>query len=85
MMVTQDHSSILIIGGGTWGCAIAYRLAKRGLKDIKVLDANDYPSIESAGNDVNKIMEEREFSLPHCETVTVADPMSSRSAALGQR
>jgi sarcosine oxidase/L-pipecolate oxidase len=59
-------SSILIIGAGTWGCAIAYHLAKRGFKDIKVLDAHDFPSVEAAGNDVNKICEEREFffSLP---------------------
>lgn len=63
-MSTSNHSSILIIGGGTWGCSIAYQLAKRGLKDIKVLDANEFPSKESAGNDVNKIMEEREFAYP---------------------
>lgn len=60
-MAIPNHSSILIIGGGTWGCSIAYRLAKRGFKDIKVLDANEFPSKESAGNDVNKIMEERKF------------------------
>jgi sarcosine oxidase/L-pipecolate oxidase len=60
-MPVAPHSSILIIGGGTWGCAIAYRLAKRGLTNIKVLDANEFPSEESAGNDINKIMEEREF------------------------
>ncbi|TID14078.1 putative urea active transporter 1 [Venturia nashicola] len=59
-MATPNHSSILIIGGGTWGCSIAYRLAKRGFMDIKVLDANEFPSKESAGNDVNKIMEEPE-------------------------
>jgi sarcosine oxidase / L-pipecolate oxidase len=61
MTGSTHDSSILIVGGGTWGCAIAYRLAKRGFRDVKVLDANEFPSRESAGNDVNKIMEEREF------------------------
>lgn len=90
-MAIPNHSSILIIGGGTWGCSIAYRLAKRGFENIKVLDANEYPSKESAGNDVNKIMEERKFSMPKSRTITssflviIANPMSSRSTALRQR
>jgi sarcosine oxidase/L-pipecolate oxidase len=52
---------ILIIGGGTWGTSIAYQLAKRGYRCIKVLDANEFPSAISAGNDINKIIEERMF------------------------
>ena len=32
--------NVLIIGGGISGLSIAYTLAKRGVKDILVLDAN---------------------------------------------
>ncbi|KAH8667048.1 fructosyl amine:oxygen oxidoreductase [Xylariales sp. PMI_506] len=56
-VLTQD-SSILIVGAGTWGTAIAYRLAKRGYSNIKVLDCNEFPSAIAAGNDLNKILEE---------------------------
>ena len=50
----------LIVGGGTWGLAIAYKLAKRGYAGIKVLDGQDFPPSIAAGNDLNKIMEEPE-------------------------
>ncbi|KAF2500120.1 fructosyl amine:oxygen oxidoreductase [Lophium mytilinum] len=55
--LTHD-SSILVIGGGTWGCSIALQLARRGYRDIKVLDASKFPSPIAAGNDLNKIAEE---------------------------
>ena len=51
-------SSILIIGGGTWGSSTALHLARRGYKNITVLDAYDIPSPISAGNDINKIVEQ---------------------------
>ncbi|KAK8087267.1 hypothetical protein PG994_002241 [Apiospora phragmitis] len=54
----ENNSSILIIGAGTWGTSIAYRLTKRGYTNIKVLDSNTFPSSLSAGNDLNKILEE---------------------------
>ncbi|KAG9571444.1 fructosyl amine:oxygen oxidoreductase, partial [Aureobasidium melanogenum] len=55
--VTGD-SQILIVGGGTWGCSTALHLARRGYKNVTVLEAHPIPSPISAGNDVNKIMEE---------------------------
>ncbi|KAI1617257.1 fructosyl amine:oxygen oxidoreductase [Exophiala viscosa] len=55
--LTHD-SSILIIGGGTWGCGTALQLARRGFKNVTVLDVHPIPSPISAGNDVNKIVEE---------------------------
>lgn len=55
--LTHD-STILIIGGGTWGCSTALQLARRGYKNITVLDSDSIPSPISAGNDLNKIMEE---------------------------
>jgi heterodisulfide reductase subunit A-like polyferredoxin len=58
--VQKKDSSILIIGGGTWGISIAYRLARRGYTNITVLDPNDILSSVAAGNDLNKILEERE-------------------------
>jgi sarcosine oxidase/L-pipecolate oxidase len=57
--VSSQDDSTLIIGGGTWGTSIAYQLAKRGYENIKVLDAYSFPSRTSAGNDINKIIEER--------------------------
>jgi sarcosine oxidase/L-pipecolate oxidase len=57
------HSSILIVGGGTWGCSTALQLVRRGYKNITVLDAHQIPSPISAGNDVNKIMEEGKLSV----------------------
>jgi sarcosine oxidase/L-pipecolate oxidase len=59
--LTKD-SSILIIGGGTWGCSTALHLARRGYTNVTVLEAHPIPSPISAGNDVNKIMEEGEPS-----------------------
>lgn len=59
--LTHD-SSILIIGGGTWGCSAALELARRGYKNITVLEGHPIPSPIAAGNDVNKIMEEGVFN-----------------------
>ncbi|KAK7977266.1 hypothetical protein PG996_003336 [Apiospora saccharicola] len=58
MQPLEKNSSVLIIGAGTWGTSIAYRLVKRGYTNIKVLDSNKFPSSISAGNDHNKILEE---------------------------
>ncbi|KAL4772470.1 FAD dependent oxidoreductase [Aspergillus nidulans var. acristatus] len=55
--LTKD-SSILIIGGGTWGCSTALQLARAGYKNVTVLERSPIPSPTAAGNDVNKIMEE---------------------------
>lgn len=54
--------SILIIGGGTWGCATALELGRRGYEKVTVLDSHSVPSAISAGNDLNKIMEEGKIS-----------------------
>lgn len=53
-------SSILIVGAGTWGCSTALHLARRGYKNVTVLDPHPVPSPIAAGNDINKIMEHRE-------------------------
>ncbi|KAJ9143413.1 FAD dependent oxidoreductase [Pleurostoma richardsiae] len=55
-------SKILIIGGGTWGCSTALHLARRGYTNVTVLDAHPIPSPISAGNDVNKIVEQGCFT-----------------------
>ncbi|KAL4966713.1 NAD(P)/FAD-dependent oxidoreductase [Aspergillus stella-maris] len=52
------QQSVLIIGGGTWGCSTALQLARQGYTNITVFDQSPIPSPISAGNDVNKIMEE---------------------------
>lgn len=58
-------SSILIIGAGTWGCSTALHLARRGYRNVTVLDPYTVPSPIAAGNDVNKIMEHRELKGLH--------------------
>ena len=60
----EKGAHILIVGAGTWGTSIAYRLCKRGYTNITVLDSNDFPSSLAAGNDHNKILEERTFTFP---------------------
>ncbi|KAL3483151.1 hypothetical protein BJX62DRAFT_220757 [Aspergillus germanicus] len=40
----SQQSSILIIGGGTWGCSTALHLARWGYKNVKVLDPYEIPS-----------------------------------------
>lgn len=56
-------STILIIGAGTWGSSTALHLARRGYKHITVLDPHPVPSAISAGNDINKIVEQG--ACPH--------------------
>lgn len=54
----SKQSTILIAGGGTWGCSTALHLARRGYTDVTVLDVHPIPSPISAGNDVNKMVEQ---------------------------
>ncbi|KAL3485762.1 FAD dependent oxidoreductase [Aspergillus germanicus] len=58
MSQLKKDSSILIIGGGTWGCSTALQLARAGYINVTVLERSPIPSPTAAGNDVNKIMEE---------------------------
>ncbi|HVF65918.1 MAG TPA: FAD-dependent oxidoreductase [Casimicrobiaceae bacterium] len=37
-MAVPSHSRIVIIGGGAIGCSIAYHLAKRGVRDVVLLE-----------------------------------------------
>ncbi|KAJ8105269.1 hypothetical protein OPT61_g10283 [Boeremia exigua] len=52
------NTDILIIGAGTWGCSIAFELARQGNVGISVLDGSSFPSLISAGSDLNKIAED---------------------------
>ena len=56
------ETSIIIVGAGTWGCSSALHLARRGYKNITVLDPYAVPSPISAGDDVNKILEVGNFA-----------------------
>ena len=54
MEVTADMkktAEVIIIGGGVNGCAAAYYLAKRGIKDVIVLEASE--SIGHGGSSRN--------------------------------
>ena len=37
----KKTAEVIIIGGGVNGCAAAYYLAKRGVKDVIVLEASE--------------------------------------------
>ncbi|KAF2764067.1 fructosyl amine:oxygen oxidoreductase [Teratosphaeria nubilosa] len=57
-VVNPESTSILVVGAGTWGSSTALHLARRGYKNVVVLDPYEVPSAISAGNDVNKIVEQ---------------------------
>ena len=57
MTVPTRQSTALIVGAGTWGASTALQLARRGYNSITVVDAYETPSLISAGNDINKILE----------------------------
>ncbi|KAK5048217.1 hypothetical protein LTR84_005887 [Exophiala bonariae] len=61
-MSTLKSSSILIVGAGTWGCSTALHLMRRGYSDVTLVDPYPVPSPISAGNDVNKIVEQGIFA-----------------------
>ncbi|KAJ5814003.1 uncharacterized protein N7503_000753 [Penicillium pulvis] len=56
MIPSQLSEPIIIVGGGTFGTTTAYHLAKKGYKDVIVLDRFPVPSAEAAGNDINKVV-----------------------------
>ncbi|KAJ5469647.1 hypothetical protein N7539_009265 [Penicillium diatomitis] len=81
---TLDHdSSILIVGAGTWGCSTALHLARRGYREVRVLDPFVVPSPIAAGNDVNKIMEHKEFKENYQDAKAIAVATFSRAALKG--
>ncbi|KAB8299284.1 hypothetical protein EYC80_001363 [Monilinia laxa] len=55
-------SRIIIAGGGTWAVSTALHLARRGYVDVTILDTYPIPSPISAGNDINKIVEQGSFT-----------------------
>ncbi|MCJ1298016.1 hypothetical protein MMC08_000805 [Hypocenomyce scalaris] len=57
-MASSLHKSshILIVGTGTFGLSTAVHLARRGFPNIQCLDRWPYPSPDSAGFDINKII-----------------------------
>jgi len=57
-MASSKSSSILIVGAGTWGCSTALHLTRRGYTNVTLVDPYPVPSPISAGNDVNKIVEQ---------------------------
>ncbi|KAJ5594237.1 uncharacterized protein N7459_000445 [Penicillium hispanicum] len=79
----SSTSSILIVGAGTWGCSTALHLARRGYKNVKVLDPYPVPSPIAAGNDVNKIMEHKELRLAQPDEKSVAFATCTRAALKG--
>lgn len=63
MTSALNQRSILIVGGGTFGISTAYHLAQRGYKNVTVLDRSAPPSVEAAGNDINKVIR-RDYPEP---------------------
>ncbi|WVR09687.1 hypothetical protein IAU60_006762 [Kwoniella sp. DSM 27419] len=54
-LASKDSKIVIIGGGGTMGSSTALHLARRGFKDIRILDVYPLPSNNSAGYDLNKI------------------------------
>ncbi|KAI9925609.1 hypothetical protein ASPWEDRAFT_52237 [Aspergillus wentii DTO 134E9] len=79
----NSTSSILIVGAGTWGCSTALHLARRGYKNVTVLDPHPVPSPIAAGNDINKIMEHRESKDSETDPKSIAFTTCSRAALKG--
>ncbi|KAI1258069.1 hypothetical protein MGN70_001115 [Eutypa lata] len=53
----DKQTSVLILGGGTFGLSTAYHLAKAGYTNVTVLEKSPtFPPELSAGNDLNKIL-----------------------------
>ncbi|KAJ5885189.1 fructosyl amine:oxygen oxidoreductase [Penicillium taxi] len=82
-MPLSHESSILVIGAGTWGCSTSLHLARRGYKNVQVLDLHPVPSPIAAGNDVNKIMEHKELKSSNLDPISAALAACSRSALRG--
>ena len=38
------EASAVVVGGGIWGCSIAYHLARAGLRDVVVLERRELAS-----------------------------------------
>ncbi|VDC05363.1 unnamed protein product [Peniophora sp. CBMAI 1063] len=56
MAISLDSSILVFGGGGTIGSSTALHLARKGYRNVRVLDVYPIPSAQSAGNDLNKIM-----------------------------
>ena len=52
----SKSSPILVVGSGTFGLSTAVHLARRGFTNVQCLDRYPYPSPDSAGYDINKII-----------------------------
>ncbi|KAL2817661.1 FAD dependent oxidoreductase [Aspergillus cavernicola] len=76
-------SSILIVGGGAWGCSTALHLGRRGYENVKVLDPYAIPSPIAAGSDVNKIMEHKELKDGISDAKGIAFATCTRAALKG--
>ncbi len=62
-----NHANIVIIGAGIVGCSVAYQLARRGVRDIVIVEQDIWPepggSTQHASN----------FSFPHDHTEVMAN------------
>ncbi|CAH0046685.1 unnamed protein product [Clonostachys solani] len=54
--MSDTKPSVLIIGGGAFGCSTAYHLACRGYDSVRVLDRFEAPSHDAASTDLNKVV-----------------------------
>jgi sarcosine dehydrogenase len=43
-MSSAQEAAVVVVGGGIWGCAIAYHLARAGVRDVVVLERRELAS-----------------------------------------
>jgi len=43
-VIPSREAAAVVVGGGIWGCSIAYHLARRGLRDVLVLERRELAS-----------------------------------------
>jgi dimethylglycine dehydrogenase len=56
----KPHARVVVIGGGINGCSVLYHLAKRGWKDIVLVEKNE---LTSGSTWTQKTLTKRGFNI----------------------
>ncbi len=73
----DDHSRIVVVGGGIWGLSTAYHLAKMGAQNVRVLERNAETALETTPRAAGLVGQIRS-SRTMCEAITYALDLLTR-------